>query len=1434
MGELVHRGDQRRKWLVWAGLSIMLLIAALVFTSQAFSDSNTKRYIEYNGDTWNVSQKAKPQWFTNQEKVTFTVDLSEDYKNYQAAEAASENSAGEAEPVPLPFSVDAQFGGTKIDKVNISPVLENNKFTGQYQVAAELPAAQDGNLDVSIHFSDAWDFSADPAQFTIIKDTKTPELAVSGITENYEYKAADKNPVLTIDLNDTNYDPAGLQVSVIQDGEQINPPEIIWDNEEKTKGHMEFTNGGIYQVSVKASDKAGNESSQTLHFSINRVDPKLTESIPAGFYKGPVDVKLEDDGKIKSAAVTKDGQQDPIPVNLVSSLKNLLGGMWDSVFQVSDEGHYTGVTVVDNEGRSHTEAVSFTIDKTAPILDIEGAADSTEKKDVTVHVADGWKLDQEKTYVTVEKKSMDGGTNSSKLDLNFSDDKTATSTNSFDDGIYTILAHSVDMAGNIEEKSATFSIDNQKPKLEILMNGKPIEDGKYYDKGELSVKVDDLTLDPANTELIINNEKQSLTENAFQTGASLNKTLKDGGYTISLRSTDKLGNTDSTGPLSFVVDTKEPDASLSGIDQGAFVKNGTVTAQVTETNNQDNCVTVQKNSDQDPVYHSCENWETKGETSTLELPFGQLDHAVSKKDGHYTITLTSSDKAGHEVTKTLEFTIDATAPEISTSPSESFYAQEKTVSITIEEPKENLDLKDITIAVKRDGKDYDVPGTWQQDSNSSTYSMAFNKDDNNEGDYQIVINAKDRAGNEAEQKSLSFTIDHTVPGVGIDPKFSGKPYFNKNTSFHFNVTDRNLKFSGNELHVWKNGAIFSKAGALALKDGPNNEADGSYTFSEDGDYRITLDAADKAGNEGVRETREFIIDQTAPSLSITGVDLNPNEHPYYASSKKVSVSAEDRNFARDDIEFSAIRDGQPVSFGAWTRSDDKAYAARTLSEDGDYTMSLRLTDKAGNTSVIPSFAFTIDQTKPGIDIQGVEQDAYYNTDKTVAVTIKDRNLKTNTIKVTKDGSPYRVGSFTIANDTASLSHTFRDEGKYEIFVEAIDKAGNSYTRKMQFTIDKTKPVITPKMQGENRVIKNGEYINKIFTPQFVLDEPDDTLVSVTLNGGANLVHHIPAASTEMEYHYQVLARDKAGNESMLEISFTLDTTRPVLDVSGVIDGYFNKNMTPRVSYSDIHLDKSKTSVTLNGQPFKSGEKLSSEQDYVLKAVVTDLAGNVSSRTIVFTIDKSAPVIRFKEPISEKYFNHNLVPSLLINDMSEFDIISQTLDGEPYTPGTPIDTDGKHVLFFEVKDKAGNIKQLSVEFIIDKTAPKVIYEGVKKNKQYDQAVTVRIHLDNPEDTLKSITVNGKLLNGQKTTENGVEVIKTTLSDIKPYKIKVVAEDKAGNQTTSTIPFEIVEKSALVQFYENKPLFAGSIAVVLVLLSAGGTAIIRRRRALTKDE
>jgi large repetitive protein len=1289
----------------------------------------------------------------------------------------------------------------------------------------EYAISQEGDYELSVIVKDkhANGQTHPPLKFAFTVDHTAPNLTITGVENGSSYREA---KIIEVNVEEEN--PNIAEFTVIRkglDGKEVPSSVEIKDGKATFKAEED----GEYMVKLAADDRAGNKTEKSVTFKLDTKEPaiSISEDVDGKYFKDSKELTITVEDLtldlLKTILTVKKGLDT---YDIGSWILNLFKAEVKHNF--TDEGRYEiGLSSTDNVGLSkEMDPVTFTIDKTYPVLVIENITDGEqlkEARDVKVSVTDS-NIDWDKTHLKVTRNGFDF--------FNKVGEEVSKTHKFEEDGIYVMNLESTDKAGNKKTHDPiTFTIDKSQPELNIS----GVENGEHYEKLEgLELSIEDLTflVKDISLEVTKDGEPYDLGDGKWEESLSkggLKRAIRklifdqDGDYELNLRTKDLLGNESSLGPIKFTIDNTDPIVSISGIDEGAFVQKGkSVNINVKEHNYEHNdvkiTVTRQKELEGPKEEYRIGEWKNTGEDANLSHTFNE--------DGDYELIVEAKDKAGNKaVRQTLEFTVDNEKPKIKITGADQYSYNSISKEIKIKVDERNYSNNNVGITVTRnvevDGTSVDFPiGVWKNVNKVSDLSYVFNQD----GEYQINVNATDAAGNIGETEKLLFTIDKIDPELsitGVDNEHN----YRTDKPVNFSIADRNIDLSQTNLKVQRNGKDYN-IGELSLTG--KTSAVKTFTFSEEGSYVVTLDTKDKAGR-GDHDKREFIIDKTNPVVDIDGVDNNS----FNSTGKNVMVSVDELNFDTNNVDISATKDGADFNIGKWENSGKLSKLGYNFNQDGLYTILATAKDKAGNGPVSKKMTFTVDKVKPSIEITGVENNAYYNVDKQVNVTIKDVNLDINRITVTRNGARYNAGGFSVNGDLASLSHNFSGEGEYNILVEATDKAGNSFSKTMKFTIDKTKPVITPKFKGQNRVIKNGEYINEVFTPEFALDEAEDMIVSATLNNGGNLGKNIPVAAREMSYTYKVLARDKAGNESTIEISFTLDTTKPMLNISGVLDGFFNKDIAPKVTYSDVHLDQSKTSVTLNGRQFENGTKLEYEQDYILKAVVTDLAKNVSSRTIVFTIDKTSPVIKFKEPISNKYFNTDLLPQLLIEDMSSYDIIAMMLDGKPYEAGDPIKEEGKHVMFFEVKDKAGNIQQLSVEFIIDKTAPKVVYEGVKNKEKYYDPIDIAIRLDNPNDKIKSVMINGEIFDGEVVEENGYKVIKTTLAEIKPYEIAVTAYDDAENEKTTVISFEIVEKGALVKFYENKPLLGGTIAGLVGLLGATATMLVRRRRVRVEE-
>lgn len=717
-----------------------------------------------------------------------------------------------------------------------------------------------------------------------------------------------------------------------------------------------------------------------------------------------------------------------------------------------------------------------------------------------------------------------------------------------------------------------------------------------------------------------------------------------------------------------------------------------------------------------------------------------------------------------------------------------------------------LPITDATIKITRDGGTETVLNLdIQGNSASGTYNFSA------DGKYQAIITVSDEQS--AKDGTFNFTVDGSGPEITITGAENNKIYPDS-ASVNISIQDQG-EYTVDTFTATRTDLNGQKH---SLGKGNINNGKFEQTFNEEGIYNFHIIAKDKSGNT-TEKSHTFTIDKSNPK--VTGNYDNGT----------IKLTAKDYSLDLSKTNAKLLHEGKDTDTAITFKKTNAYTAEATIAlpkEDGkpkagQYQVQWEAHDALGKKTT-GTFTQTVGNPKPSIGITGVNNDGLYNANKPVTITIKNTNHDFNKVTITRNKQKYNAGSFAISGNTATLSHTFSAEGKYEILVEAQDRSGNSLTKKTSFTIDKKAPVIKAYVGQGNRTIKNGEYYNTRFTPRITLGQKGDSIVSVTLNG-RNVTGRIPVISTEGKYNLSVKARDKAGNESVLNTSFTLDVTKPTLDISGVVGGYLNEDVQPVITYYDKNLDKNKTKVTLNGLPYESGTVLELEQEYILEAYIVDLAGNVTEESITFTIDKTAPVIKFMEPISAQYFNKSIVPDLLIEDLSDYEVLSMTLNGEPYEIGGEIEDEGKHVLYFEVKDKAGNIQTLGVEFTIDTTPPKVDYDGVEKNGVYHEPVYVRIILNDPLDRILRVTVNGELFRGEMTEIDGKRFIKVPALKLGDYEIKAIAVDEAGNETELVIPFTIAEKNAFIKFYENKPAFLGSVAGLVALLGATGTLAYR---------
>ncbi len=147
-------------------------------------------------------------------------------------------------------------------------------------------------------------------------------------------------------------------------------------------------------------------------------------------------------------------------------------------------------------------------------------------------------------------------------------------------------------------------------------------------------------------------------------------------------------------------------------------------------------------------------------------------------------------------------------------------------------------------------------------------------------------------------------------------------------------------------------------------------------------------------------------------------------------------------FSNDNLNWSDLQDYAETK--TWKLS----------SGDSKKTVYVKFKDRAGNYSEPISATILLDTTPPTISIVPVNTPT--NQDVLLSYTVTDNFTPQDEIKITGDESPYT------------------EEGDYSVTLTAKDKAGNLSSLQINFTIDKTPPLIIITSPPDGAIVEDPE------------------------------------------------------------------------------------------------------------------------------------------------------------------------------------------------------------------------------------------------------------------------------------------------------------------------------------------------------------------------
>ncbi|HFW0087326.1 TPA: non-fimbrial adhesin SiiE, partial [Salmonella enterica subsp. enterica serovar Aberdeen] len=1118
---------------------------------------------------------------------------------------------------------------------------------------------------------------------------------------------------------------------------------------------------GPHTLMVEASDKAGNKTTQKLDFIIDTLLSEPTITLDSaddsaagdnitnvkmpGFTLGNIDADVT---KVV-VTVAHDGKNQQIEL-----IKN--GGVWRFTPGAAwTDGDYTlTVKVEDKAGNTNYSApLTVTIDTQTSIDRIELLNDTGIVGDNLTNEARPQFHITVPTDVNSVQLSLDGGINWVNATLTSDGVWEYIWPTDLVENTYTLTVKATDVAGNTATETLNFIIDTTLSTPTITLDS--ADDSGTANDNKTNVKTPGFIIggiDSDVTQVVVqvmrdgHSEEVELTQTNGQWRFVPGSAWTDGDYTLTVTVKDEAGNIRHSAPLTVTIDTQIAIDHIELVNDSGIPDDNL-------TNNVRPHFQVTVPTDVNVVRLSIDGGKTWFNATQSATP-GVWDYTwlADVGEGKHTLTVEATDKAGNKTTQQLDFIIDTLLSEPTIVLDNTDDSGTKGDNLTnVNKPTFLLgnidaDARYVTVEVQHGGTKEVLTATKDATGNWSVTPTGTWAD----GDYTLTVRVEDDAGNEKHSASLTVTVDTQITIDAIElVNDNGIPGDNMTNDAHpqFRVT---VPGDVNEVSLSIDGGVTWVKATQSATPGVWN-----YTWPgtvPDGDYTLNVKATDNAGNT-VTETLHFTIDTTlstpvivldsADDTGIQGDNMTNRTQPTFNlqhiddDAVRVTVSVEHGGVT---TTFDATKDA-----GGWTFTPPTSWGA------GDYTLSVSVEDKAGNTSHSASLTVTVDT-----------QIAINNIELVNDSGIPDDNLTNNVrphfqVKVPTDVNEVRLsidGGKTWFNATQSATPGVWDytwladvgEGKHTLTVEATDKAGNQTTQKLDFIIDTLLSEPTIVLDSTDDSGTKGDNLTNANKPTFILGNIDadaryvtvevqygGTKEVLTATKGATGIWSVTPTGTWADGDYMLTVRveDDAGNvKYSAPLTVTVDTqiTIDVIELvndNGIPGDNLTNDVRPHFRVT-VPGDVNEVRLSIDGGNtwVRATQGTAGIWDYTwpkdvtdglhtLTVEATDKAGNKTTQTLDFTIDTrlSTPTITMDSRDDTGAIGDHITsvkrPGFTIGNIdadAQSVILRITQGGNSqevtltqvggqwrFTPDADW-ADGSYTLTVEVTDNAGNVRQ----------------------------------------------------------------------------------------------------------------------------------------------
>lgn len=649
----------------------------------------------------------------------------------------------------------------------------------------------------------------------------------------------------------------------------------------------------------------------------------------------------------------------------------------------------------------------------------------------------------------------------------------------------------------------------------------------------------------------------------------------------------------------------------------------------------------------------------------------------------------------------------------------------------------------------------------------------------------------------------------------------------------------------------------------------------TYPSTTHKDYDIKVTVKNKNGYVSPVHTTELrSVDITDPTIDVDNMDSTWHQN-------LVLLVSVDDGAISSGFDYA---DATGVDSAKYTTNPFNAIVNKSTSTSGT-PVTFKAYDNAGNESAEFSHTYYIDQDKPRLTLKVGGKDYTEVDGKVISVAdpvinytaVDDLSGLTGGYTFKIDGNTYPA---PISQDKklSEIVGSVDPAHAYKIELSATDHVGNSETYTTTFKADGAKPEIDGKIETQPKKAKYPTCFNENVTLTVTVtdsnilqkdikveDTEGHTLKTEWKDEGNGKFTGTIKATSEGKYNVKVTATDQGGLSSTWTKAFIIDKTAP--DVTTQLNGSnytasnsYNTTVTTGVVVNDTNEDPSDVVVTMLRDKPEGGQEtinktgkgpftVSDDGFYKVTYVVTDKAGNKTTKEIGFTVDNTAPVNNlyvltdnpskvdsyhnnyvnvhnvFTEHSNQEnyaygqyyntdvtveinYFDYNL-NSVYVTDRGT-ELSPTWTEKNGYGKATiTLSSEGYHEIKIWTDDLAGNSADdtevgQKIRFTIDKTSP--VISTTLNGAGYAEGSGVRYLTTNGTVgvTVSDTNVDEKDLKriyritppggATRTGEDYVSPGSETYQEEADYQVQYVAVDKAGNSSfVRTVEFR-VDKTA----------------------------------------